>query len=55
MQYIYQDLFYLFFKKKILIIFYRHCQSQVARHGAVPLFSPEPDDICKGFYSIIKS
>jgi hypothetical protein len=26
------------------------CQSQVARHEAVPLFSPEPDDICKGSY-----
>jgi hypothetical protein len=46
MQYIYQDLFYLFFKMQISIIFYEHCPSQVARHEAVPLFSPEPDDIC---------
>jgi hypothetical protein len=49
MQYIFQDLFYLFFKKQILIISYDFRTSQVAPHGATPLFLPEPNNICKGF------
>jgi hypothetical protein len=48
MQYIFQDLFYLFFNNANINNLLRTLSVSVARHEAVPLFSPEPDDICKG-------